>query len=348
MLDSPLIVDAHEDLAYNHIAHGRDLTQSVAARRKIENADAERGSATISFPDLIRGNVRIVFATLWVNPCGSKFSSTPCYSNAEEAYRQASQQLDYYRKLEREGIVSIITTKSQLEDIVKSENKIGLVILMEGADPIRKPGEAKEWFEKGLRIIGPAWHGTRYCGGTKAPGPLTKEGRELISEMERTGFILDTSHFAEESFFEALDHFDGPVIASHSNSRIYCPTDRQLSDAMIKKLVSKDAVIGTVLYNTFLVEAWSKGMPKSDVTLSHVVRNISHVCEISGDKKYSGIGSDFDGGFGYESIPLELDTVADLYKVGDALKSRAYFSDSEAADVLGGNFLRVLRKALPD
>lgn len=318
-------------------------------RRKIEHLDSEEGGATTSFPDLIRGNIRIVFGTLWVNPCGSQFSSQPCYSNAEEAHLQAIGQLDYYKRLERQGVISIIKTKSQLEDIINSVTpRIGVVILMEGADPIRIPKEAKEWFDDGLRIIGPAWGATRYCGGTRAPGPLTKEGHELLKEMQRCGFILDCSHFAEQSYFEALDEFDGPVIASHSNCRIYCPTDRQLSDEMIRNLASKGGVIGTVLYNKFLVGNWQKRDPKSAVTLSQVVKNIVHVCEVSGSRKHSGIGSDFDGGFGYESIPQELDTVADLYKVGDTLRSEAKFSDDDVASVLGGNFLRILRKALPD
>jgi membrane dipeptidase len=344
----PLIIDAHEDLAYNALSHKKDLALSVAERRRREPQGSQAGGATTSFPDLVRGNVRIVFGTLWVNPCGSQFSSEPCYSNAEEARTQAMEQLNYYRDLERRGVISIIRTKSDLESIVDSDNsKIGLVILMEGADPIRTPSEVKEWFEKGLRIIGPAWGRTRYCGGTRAPGPLTREGRELIAEMQHHGLILDCSHFAEESFYEALDLFTGVAIASHSNCRIYCPTDRQLTDDMIRKLTSMGGVIGTVLYNSFLVGDWKKGDPKSAVTLSNVLKNIVHVSELAGNREHSGIGSDFDGGFGYESIPLELDSVADLYKIGDALKSEAGFTSDEVSNVLGGNFLRILRKALP-
>jgi membrane dipeptidase len=346
----PLIIDSHEDLAHNAQSNGRDLLKPVLERRRLEPLDEERGGATTGFPDLIDGNVRIVFGTIWVNPCGSPFSTKPCYSNSEEAHSQALAQLDYYKRLEHEGVVSIIKTKAQLENISNSQDskKVGVVILMEGADPIRTPNEAKEWFESGLRIIGPAWGRTRYCGGTNEPGPLTREGHELLKEMERNGFILDCTHFSEESFFEALDDFNGPIIASHSNSRVYCQTDRHLSDEMIRKLAANGGVMGTVLYNGFLDGNWSKGGPKKAVTLSQVVRNIVHICEVSGSKDHSGIGSDFDGGFGYESIPAELDTVADLYKIGEALKNEAKFSESEVAKVMYGNYLRILRKALPD
>ena len=341
----PIIVDAHEDLAYNAQSHGRDLLKPAVEARKSGSA----GGATTSFPDLLEGNVRIVFGTLWVNPCTSQFKTKPCYSTAEEAHVQAKEQLDYYKALEKKGVISIIRNKRELENVLRSERtKIGVVVLMEGADPIRTPSEAKEWYKDGLRIIGLAWGETRYAGGTKAPGPLTKEGRELLKEMESSGYILDFTHFSEESYLEALDLFDGPVIASHSNTRKYCPTDRHLSDEMIRRIASKNGVIGTVLYNAFLDGNWAKGSPKSGVTLSQVVKNIVHVSKITGSKEHSGIGSDFDGGFGYESIPLELNTAADLRKIGDALKSEGNFSEEEVTGVLSGNFLRILRQALPE
>ena len=78
---------------------------------------------------------------------------------------------------------------------------------MEGADPIRTPAEASEWFSSGVRIVGPAWQRTRYSGGTRAPGPLSPEGRESMREMENSGLILDTSHMAEESSFRASIFF---------------------------------------------------------------------------------------------------------------------------------------------
>ena len=219
---------------------------------------------------------------------------------------------------------------------------------MEGADPIRTPSEAKEWFSSGVRIVGPAWQRTRYSGGTRSPGPLSPEGRELMREMENSGLILDTSHMAEESFFEALDLFHGCVIASHSNCRVYTPTDRQLSDEMIRVIMDRNGVIGTVLYNNFLDPDWEKrGKLKKDVNLATVAKHIKHVCDLAGDKLHAGIGSDFDGGFGAESIPYELDTAADLQKLGPALSSCG-FSERDTANVLGRNWIRTLDRALPD
>jgi membrane dipeptidase len=372
------VVDAHEDIAYNAIALKRDFLAEIATlRRSVAQASAQVnskkwGTPTVSLPELERGNVRIVFSTLWAAPCGNSLTDedagTPCYKNSEEAHAQALDQLNYYRRLERDGRIRIIENKKQLKEHLEPAVSsgggeevgvvrggppvVGFVILMEGADPIRTPEEAREWFDLGLRIVGPAWHGTRYSGGTTVPGGLTDEGRALMKEMDHCGLMLDTSHMAEQSFFESLGLFGGVAIASHSNCRAYVPTDRQLSDEMIKALVSrpKGGVIGSVIYNRFLEPGWDrdKGAKKSDVTFAMVAKHMKRICEIAGDKKHVAIGSDLDGGFGVESTPSELNTVADLQRLGDALKEELGFSDNDIAGVLGGNWIRVLESGLPE
>jgi len=82
------------------------------------------------------------------------------------------------------------------------------------------------------------------------------------------------------------------------------------------------------------------------VPLSVAVAHIKHICDLAGDARHVGIGSDFDGGFGSEGAPSELDTVADLHLVGEAL-SAAGFSDADVEQYLSGNWLRLLRRALP-
>ena len=170
-----------------------------------------------------------------------------------------------------------------------------------------------------MRIIGPSWHATRYAGGTGAPGPLTDLGRELLGEMERLGMVLDISHLSEESFWEAIERFHGVVIASHSNCRALVPGDRHLTDEMIRAIAERDGVIGTVMANPFLVADWGKEDHVVPVTLADVIRHIDHICQVTGTTRHSAIGSDFDGGFGVESTPVEFDSVADLAKLADAL-----------------------------
>ncbi len=188
---------------------------------------------------------------------------------------------------------------------------------------------------------------SRYCGGTFEPGPLTPDGRQLLDRMARRGMVLDTSHMAEAAFDEAVERYAGPVIASHSNPRHFVPGDRHLTDAMIRALVARDGVIGHVPFNAFLVPDWrAAGARKDAANVATIVRAIDYVCDLAGSARYVAFGSDLDGGFGAESTPDGLDTVADLQRISEALADRGYAAaDVEA--ISHGNWLRVLRRALP-
>lgn len=350
MTTSYLVVDAHEDLAYNYLSLGRDPRLSAKQTRANEPAKTSNGIATIGLDDFLAGNVRVLFATIYVSKAGG--SNTPgakTYATAEEAEALAQEQLAYYALLAGDPRVSLITTQADLKLVLDSpQPKLGLVILMEGADPIIQPQDAPKWFEGGVRIIGPAWSQTRYSGGTGKPGPLTDIGTKLMREMSEAGFILDTSHMADESFFQALDLFEGTVIASHSNTRKYVPTDRQLSDDMIRALIKRDGVIGSAFYNQFLLHEWRQsGADKKAVTFATVIKHMQHICDLAGDASHCGFGTDFDGGFGMEATPHEIDTAADLQKFADAL-STAGFNDTEVRGIMGENWLRILKRGLPE
>src|SRR2546430_4484281 len=103
--------------------------------------------------------------------------------------------------------------------LAPAEGMVGLVLLMENADPIRSPDELGFWVDQGLRVIGPAWHSNRYTGDTRAGGGLTDLGRALLAEMDSLGVALDLTHMSDEASFEALERFGGSVVATHANSR---------------------------------------------------------------------------------------------------------------------------------
>jgi membrane dipeptidase len=204
------------------------------------------------------------------------------------------------------------------------------------------------WFERGVRLVGLSWlAGSSYAGGNAYPGPLTDKGRELLEVMAELGMILDVSHLAEEALSETMDRYEGWVVASHANPRARVPGQRQLSDATIRRLAERGGVIGVVLYNAFLRPGWSKGDPKDAVTPADVAAAVDHVCQVVGDVAHVGLGSDFDGGFGAESAPQGIDTVADLRRLIPALGEMGY-GEEEVAAVMGGNWLRLLREALPE
>jgi len=356
-----IVVDAHQDIAYNALCYGRDYRHSALETRRLETDPAliaRRGSATIGLPDALLGRVGVIFSTLFVAPHDGDDSqpwSKFTYKTPREAYQLASAQLDYYNRLADEtDKIQIIKTQADLDAVLASwedgkdiaDHKQGFVLLMESADPILEPKQFEEWYERGVRIVGPAWAGTRYAGGTGHPGPLTPLGYELLDVMMSFNAVLDLSHLAEEACLQALDRYEGIIIASHSNPRRFRDTDRHLTDQIIQRLAEHDGVMGVVLYNRFLSNDWRGGDPKSDVPLVVVADAIDYVCQLTGSAAHVGIGSDFDGGFGMESIPEGLDTVTDLMHIGTLLRSRGY-TEADIEAVLSGNMLRKLRQALP-
>ncbi len=351
------IVDAHVDLAYNALNHGRSPLKSAAETRAVETLDKERGQITATFPDMLKGGVGLVWGTLFVTPSHAKIpvmGEKNLYHNADQAHAFAMQQLDYYRRLADEvDYLRLVTDRESLEAVVASHEEgsaaplLGLVPLMEGADPIREPEEAAYWYECGLRAIGLAWDDTRYAtGGWSYPDEgMTAAGYRLLEVMADIGFILDLTHMSEKSTIQALERYEGVVVATHSNCRELVPGGRQLSDTQIHMIGERDGVIGTALFNSFLLKGWRKGDRKEAVTLDQVVAHIDHVCQLLGSARHSGIGSDMDGGFGREHIPAELDTSADLHKIGAKLAERGY-EPADVALIMGGNWLRVLRTAV--
>jgi membrane dipeptidase len=221
---------------------------------------------------------------------------------------------------------------------------------MEGADCVLEFDELEEWWELGLHFIGPAWAGTRFCGGTKEPGPLTKDGLKLLDAMADLGFTLDLSHMDEPAVLETLDRYSGQLVATHANCLALMPEyeyNRLLSDRVIHGILERDGMIGVVPFNTFLKDGWLiEKSDREEVSLDRLVDHIDHICQIAGDARHVGIGSDFDGGFGWQSTPREIDTIADLQKLVPLLLARGYSEDDVAA-ILGGNWIYQLHRSLP-
>lgn len=353
-----IILDAHEDIAYLQQCFQRDYRTSALVTRKQEaSAGLNYPQATVGLPEAIAGRVAVVFSTLFVAPAGGWNPGwpEPEYTNQQEAYTLASAQLDIYEKLADDSPhIRLIRTRADLDAVLAtweegkplSGRQQGFVVLMEGADPVREPQEFEEWYGRGVRIVGLSWAAkSRYAAGNGTEGTLTRDGYALLDVMADQGAILDLSHLNANAVEAALDYYPGTIIASHSNARKFCDTDRHLSDALIRRLAERDGVMGTVLYNRFLSPGWKKGDAKASLTLDVVVAAIDHVCQVTGSAAHVGIGSDYDGGFGSESIPYEIDTVADTRQIARKLRLRGY-NDNDIEAVMSGNMLRKLREAL--
>ncbi len=349
-----MIIDAHQDIAYNAWALGRNFLLSAhetRAREAAANPQRAQDICTVGLPDMLAVGIGLAVGSIFVDPVAD--DSTPAafiYATAKEANAQAQIQVAYYHQLAQDARVIAVRCRADLDRLHQARAAgpaLGLLIDMEGSDPILSAGDVSVWWERGVRQVGLAWAlGSRYCGGNRAPGPLKGEAKAVLRAMDDLGMILDVSHLSEQSFWQALDLFSGPLVASHSNCRTLVSGERQLSDDMIKAIAARRGVIGVVIYNTFLKEGWTREQGKDAVTLADVVRHIDHMTQLTGSAEVVGIGSDLDGGFGREAMPAEIDTVADLQRLGLILAVSGYTS-SAVSGILGDNWLRFFRQALP-
>ena len=355
-----LIIDSHLDLSINALQWNRDLLCSVYAIRAQEVGMAEKGRAqgTVALPELRQGRVAISFATMLARSTGHPVPFLD-YPSVAQAYGVARGQLAYYRALEAQGHVRIVADRAGLDRHLaewtawdagaanpESAPPLGFVIAMEGADPIFSPEQLPEWWEVGLRVLGPTHYGPgRYAGGTGTETGLTAIGKPLLIAMERLGMILDLTHFSDQSFWEALDVYGGPVLASHNNCRALVPHQRQYSDEQIKAICARDGVIGTAFDAWMLQPGWVRGESTNEqVTLNAVVNHIDYVCQLAGNSRHAAIGSDLDGLFGREQSPCDLDTIADLQKLIGLLAGRGY-AEGDIAAIMHGNWVRLLHEA---
>ena len=356
-----LIFDGHVDLALFALAYNRDQTEPVAVinEREIGMTDApERGRAVISLSEMRRAGVGICQSSLAARAIREVQPVRRLdldFGTQTMAYASAQGQLAYYRVLEEYGEVKIVRTANDLEShwqlwqqdeqTQAAKLPIGIIVAMECADPIVEPAQAESWWEDGLRSVMLAHFGhSHYAAGTGVSGPLTPQGIELLKEFSRLGLILDMSHLSDGSFYETLDRYNGPVIASHNNCRKLVPGDRQLSDEQLKLLIERDAVIGSVLDAWMLVPGWVHGKSTPDnLTLSAVVDHIDHVCQLAGNSRHAAIGSDVGG---TNHMPSDFNTIADLQNLAPILVARGY-TETDIDNIFYGNWLRFFQQWLP-
>lgn len=360
------IIDSHQDLAYNAFTFGRDILHSAGETRRLEAgspAAARNGHTLLGWPDYQKGQVAVIFATLFVPPARHKGADweTVFYYDYNHAREKLWEQVNFYRRLTEDHpeAFRLVKTRRDLAEVLapweespvdppEVTHPVGLVLLLEGAECIEDPRELEEWVECGLRIVGPVWSGVRYCGGSREPGGFRPEGYKLLEVMADLGLTLDLSHMNEESALVALDRYEGPIIASHSNAAALLDGDvakRHLSDLVLRRLIERDGIVGVLPFNKFLVRDWSNTDPKEKVRLVDLVAHIDHICQIAGDARHVGIGTDFDGGFGWAAVPAEIDTIADLQKLAPLLAERGYSTEDIAA-ILGRNWQHHLEKTL--
>lgn len=353
-----LTIDLHLDLSMNALEWNRDLRSSVHEINLRESGKTDmpgRGAATVSLPDLRQGEVRLVVATQiarYVAP-GSEL---PGWHSPEQAWAQTQGQLAWYKAMEDAGEMVMITGRDGLEahlsrsaDPTPNEDlPLGYILSLEGADSLVSLHHLERAYRYGLRAVGPAHYGPgRYANGTNATGRMGPGGIELLREMDRLRMILDVTHLCDDAFWQALEHFKGPVWASHNNCRSIVDHNRQFSDDQLKALIERGAIIGAAMDAWMIVPGWIRGVTtplQADCDLNRLIDHIDHICQLAGNADHVCIGSDLDGGFGREQCPHDIETIADLRKFPALLAARGY-DDLETQAFMHGNALRFIRQA---
>lgn len=353
-----MIIDAHLDLAMNAMEWNRDLRKPLHEINETEKGlsdKPDRGKATVSLPELRKGNIGLVVATQIARHSASG-NPLPGWHSPEQAWSQTQAQLAWYKTMEEEGEMAQVNDLSSLEkhialwnDESQNEQKpIGYILSLEGADSLVTIQYLERAYQYGLRALGPAHYGPgRYANGTDATGLMKANGIELLKEMERLNVILDATHLCDDAFWQAMDNFNGHVWASHNNVRAIVNHNRQFSDEQIKTLIERDAVIGGALDAWMMVPGWKRGKstPVSmNCNLEVMIDHFDHICQLAGNALHIGIGTDLDGAFGREQCPCDLETIADLHKLPALFYKRGY-SNEDVENVMYGNWVRFLRKA---
>ena len=357
MSDKPfLIVDSHLDLAFNALQVNRDLTQPAATVRVHDPEPVMRsyGSCTVTFPELRRGNVGIVFGTVMsrLDP-NDLWTRTGMYTQSQ-CHGIGRGHQAYYQALAREGIVRLIKNRADLDEAENAwedphgDSQIGLVLAMESADPIMGPDQVQEWFDLGLRMVSLSHYGTSaYSHGTGTEGGLLPTAKPLLDALGSAGIIVDMTHLTDQAFWELLDIYNGPVVASHHNCRTLVPGQRQLTDEMIRAIVERNGVIGAAFDVWMLDPDWQREVrayeQQTHATLETVADQVDYISQLIGNARHSGIGTDLDGGFGAEQTPRDLNTIADLQRLRGIFERRGY-PEKDVRGILSGNWIRFLKE----
>lgn len=337
----------------------RDLQKPVKKineREKGMKDKPDRGNATVSIPELRKGNIGLVVATQ-IGRYVAPGNLLPGWHSPEQAWSQTQGQLAWYKAMEDAGELIQINNLASLDNHVElwnnnqpSEAKpVGYILSLEGADSLITIANLEKAYNYGLRAVGPAHYGSgRYANGTDATGDMGENGLALLKEMEHLNIILDVTHLCDDSFWQALNHFNGHVWASHNNVRALVNHNRQFSDDQIKVLIERGSVIGGALDAWMMVPGWKRGVSvpgEMNCNLEVIIDHIDYICQVAGNALHVGIGSDLDGAFGREQCPSDLETIADLQKLPALFRKRGY-SQEDTENIMHGNWLRFLRNAL--
>ncbi len=223
-------------------------------------------------------------------------------------------------------------------DIVNAINsgKVAAVLTIEGGEALEGSlSVLRMLYQLGVRAITLTWNFRNQIADGVADsvtnGGLTPFGREVVSEMNRLGMMVDVSHLSEAGFWDVIHLSSAPIIASHSNAKKICKHSRNLTDEQLLALKKNGGVTGINLYPFFVIN-------DGKAEMKHVISHIEHIVGLTGEDTL-GLGSDFDGidktPVGLEGVQYFRDLINELLKLN--------YSESLINKIAGENFLRVIK-----
>lgn len=364
--DSAIVVDTHADTPQRFLDEGFDI-----------GSTDPKDVGHISLDKARRGNLGAEFFSIWVEPDSNQgHFARHTFDLIDSVYEQAARHPD--RMMMAFSVADI--------DRAHREHKLAALMGIEGGHSIENDMHLlHDYYRLGVRYMTLTWSNTNEWGDSSGDiddtkvqhhNGLTDFGKQVVLEMNRLGMMVDISHVADKTFFDAIATTKAPVIASHSSARALVDAPRNMTDDMLRAVAKNGGVVQVNFYSGFDDEGYRKAMLAQDkeqkaavqqyldgmraqgktVTYMDAERiqrewnakiprppfkvlidHIDHIAKVAG-VDHVGLGSDFDGVSG--ATPQGMDSAADLPKITQGLLDRGY-SASDIKKILGGNLLRV-------
>jgi len=357
-----LVLDTHADTTQQMIYESFDL-----------GARASQGHVDI--PRMREGGLDAVFFSIWM----------PGTLSGPDVVKRSLRQIDAVREQVRRHPQDLVLATTAVEvRKAQEQGKIAALMGMEGGHMIDDDlGVLRMYAELGVRYLTLTHFQNNHWADSSTDTPehngLTEFGKDVVRELNRLGVMVDISHVADKTFYDALEISKAPLMASHSSCRAISDHPRNMGDDMIRALAKKGGVIQINYEITFLSqEARDKKAAEGErvenidtafdnlcgentaceirereridreamergelpqVSWQKIVEHIDHVVKLVGPD-HVGLGSDFDGA----SMPLGMEDVSKLPRLTEALLSKGY-GEEDVEKILGGNLLRVMEEA---
>jgi membrane dipeptidase len=367
--DSAIVVDTHADTPQRFLYENFDI--GTTDPNDIGHISLDKARA---------GNLGAEFFSIWADPETTRGHFAKSTLNMiDSVYEQAARHPDR------------MMMALSVDDIERAHQQKKLAALMgiEGGHAIENDIRLlRDYYRLGVRYMTLSWSNTNEWADSSGDiddakiehhNGLTEFGRQVVLEMNRMGMMVDISHVADKTFWDAVATSKAPVIASHSSARALTNHPRNMTDGMLRAVTKNGGVVQVNFYSAFIDENYRKaaeaqkkntdaavearvaelqaaGQPVTYLDkdkierewaaklprppLKSLIDHIDHIAKVAG-VDHVGLGSDFDGVSG--AMPEGMDSAADLPKITQALFDRGY-SAEDTHKILGGNLLRVLRE----